>query len=183
MCAIDWRLALRFDWSPLADARDLNHEYTILAARQQLEEHDSRAAPLSTRPLRVLALTAAAAAAVGAAADAGVGAASVNAVAVALSECLLLPLLLLLLALRRTRLSPSVRVFSLFSSDWWRRSKTNRFSAFCSTRSADLHTTNSFVSATDLISICERARWSYISSITISVYGCIANFYRPLNLL
>lgn len=68
----------------------MNHEYTILAATQQLEEHDSRAAPLSTRPLRVLALTAAAAAAVGAAAvgaaaDAGVGAASVNAVAVAVA--------------------------------------------------------------------------------------------------
>lgn len=66
----------------------MNYEYTILAARQQLEEHNSRAAPLSTRPLRDLALTAAAAAAVGAAAAAAgvsavVGAASVNAVAVA----------------------------------------------------------------------------------------------------
>lgn len=97
-----------------------------------MEEHDSRAAPLSTRPLRVLALTAAAAAAA-TAAGAVVVAASVSAVAVtaaaaaaAVVRCLAL----------RTRLSPSVRArYSVPIDDVERACRSKR--------SADLHTANS----------------------------------------
>lgn len=94
-----------------------------------MEEHDSRVAPLSTRPLRVLALTAAAAAAT--AAGAVVVAASVSAVAVTVAAAAVVRCLAL-----RTRLSPSVRArYSVPIDDVERACRSKR--------SADLHTANS----------------------------------------
>lgn len=95
-----------------------------------MEEHDSRAAPLSTRPLRVLALTAAAAAAA-TAAGAVVVAASVSAAAVTVAAAAVVRCLAL-----RTRLSPSVRAcYSVPIDDVERACRSKR--------SADLHTANS----------------------------------------
>lgn len=94
-----------------------------------MEEHDSRAAPLSTRPLRVLALTAAAAAAT--AAGGVVVAVSVSAVAVTVAAAAVVRCLAL-----RTRLSPSVRAcYSVPIDDVERACRSKR--------SADLHTANS----------------------------------------